>query len=276
MSVALLEKLKAQVRSHWEQEVCGTRYGASEDRRTYFAEIERTRYEQDFMLRDFARFETARGKKVLEVGVGAGTDLAQWARVGAIVYGIDLTDAAVELSRERIALEGLSAQIARGDAEQLTFPNDYFDIYYSWGVLHHTPNTEQAISEACRVLRPGGTLKIMLYHWPSVGALLVWLLHGPLRMRFLGPRATYARYVESPGTRMFTVQEGRQMVGRHFPADSIRTATFLGPGDLLTQKASRRYEGPAWKLLQGIFPRWFVRHVIGDRFGTVMTIEATK
>ncbi|HEU4879638.1 MAG TPA: class I SAM-dependent methyltransferase [Gemmatimonadaceae bacterium] len=276
MTADTSEELKSQVRDHWEQEVCGTRYGASEDRRSFFAEIERTRYEQDDMLRAFACFNDARGKKVLEVGVGAGTDLTQWARAGATVYGIDLTDAAVELSREHLALEGLSAEITRGDAEHLTFSDNFFDIYYSWGVLHHTPNTEQAIAEAYRVLRPGGTLKIMLYHWPSVGALLVWLLYGPLRLRFLSPRATYARYVESPGTRMFSLREARGMIGRHFSPDSVRTSTFLAAGDLLTQKLSRRYKGLGWNLVQRFFPRWFVRRVLGNRFGTVMTIEATK
>ena len=270
------EQLKQRVRAHWEQEVCGSRYGEAAERRAYFAEIERVRYEQDDMLRDFAQFETARGKKVLEVGVGAGTDLLQWARAGADVSGIDLTDAAVAMATEHLALEGFKANIARGDAERLTFPDNTFDIFYSWGVLHHTPNTAQTIAEAHRVLKPGGTLKVMLYHWPSVGALLVWLLYGPLRFRFVGPRACYAHYVESPGTQMFTVAEGRAMLGKYFPPDSIRIQTFLAAGDLLTQKLSPRYQSPVWRLAKVLFPRWFVRHVLGHRFGTVMTIEAKK
>ena len=270
--------LKALVKEHWERETCGTRYGddSLDDRRAYFAEIERTRYEQDDMLKAFARFEESRGLRVLEVGLGTGTDFVQWLRNGAIATGRDLTDASVALVRERVALEGFEADVQRGDAEALDLPSDHFDIYYSWGVLHHTPNPRKAFAEAVRVLKPGGTLRIMLYNYPSVGALLVWLLHGPLRLRPIGPRAAYARYVESPGTQMFSAREATEALRPLVDPASIRCETFLGAGDLLTQKLSSRYPGRTWRLVQRLYPRWFIRHVIGNRFGTVLTVEARK
>src|SRR3982751_3214424 len=128
-----MDDLKAMVKEHWERETCGTRYGdeSLDDRRAYFDEIERTRYEQDDMLKAFARFEESRGKRVLEVGLGAGTDFVQWLRNGAIAMGRDLTDASVRLVRERVALEGFEADVRRGDAEALDLPSDHFDIYYS-------------------------------------------------------------------------------------------------------------------------------------------------
>ncbi len=271
--------LKSRVKDYWEREVCGSRYGArlQQDRKRFFQEIEKTRYEQDYMLRDFARFEEARGKRVLEIGLGAGTDFVQWVRSGSIAYGRDLTVASVDMVKERLALEGLYADVAQGDAEMLSeFPDDFFDIYYSWGVLHHTPHPDRAFAEAYRVLKPGGILRIMLYHFPSIGAFLVWLCYGPLRLRFAGPRELYGQYVESPGTQMFSVSQARSMLSRFFRPDSITCRTYLGSGDLLTQKLSSRYRGRRWRTAQMLYPRWFVRHVVGHRFGTVLTVQAEK
>ena len=270
-------ELKERVREHWEREVCGTRYATgSDDRRRYFDEIERARYEQDYMLRDFARFQQARGLRVLEVGLGAGTDFLQWLRAGAIAYGRDLTQASVALVKERLQLEGFTADVAQGDAEALDFPDDFFDLYYSWGVLHHTPNTEKAVAEAYRVLKPGGILRIMLYHYPSVSAFLIWMLYGPLRLRFQGVQQCYAQHVESPGTKIYTVGQARELVGRYFKHHPVEIRTHLGSGDLLSHKFSERYQGGLWRLVQKLYPRWFVRHVLGHRWGSVMTIQGTK
>jgi ubiquinone/menaquinone biosynthesis C-methylase UbiE len=269
---------KRDVREFWEHEVCGTRYGpdTDRDRKHYFDLIERTRYEQDYMLRQFADFEGSCGKRVLEVGLGAGTDFIQWLRSGAVAHGRDLTDASVALVKERVALEGFTADVQRGDAEQLDFPDNFFDIYYSWGVLHHAPNTERTIAEAYRVLKPGGVLRIMLYHYPSVGTLLVWLLFGPLKLRFRSIRQCCADHIESPGTKVYTVKQARVMIGSYFRIEPIEIRTFLGSGDLLTQKLSGRYQGGFWTFVQWIFPRWFVKNILGHRFGTVMTIQVVK
>ena len=270
-------ELKERVRDHWEHEVCGSRYGSDrEDRRRFFDEIERTRYEQDYMLRDFARFEESRGLRVLEIGLGTGTDFIQWGRAGATAYGRDLTDASVALVKERLQLEGITADVARGDAEKLEFPDSFFDLYYSWGVLHHTPNTEKAIAEAWRVLKPGGTLKIMLYHHPSVATYLIWMLYGPLRLRMRSVRECCAEHVESPGTQVFSVPEARAMVGKYFRPESIEVRTFLGSGDLLSHLVSEKYRGPVWGAILKVYPRWFVKHFLGHRMGSVMTIKGVK
>ena len=277
-SIAATE-LKSRVRDHWEREVCGSRYGEEfrADRRRFFAEIERARYHQDYMISELARFEEARGKRVLEMGLGAGTDFVQWIRHGATAYGRDLTTASVEMVKERLALENLAADVGLGDAESLgEFPDNFFDVYYSWGVLHHTPSPERAFAEAHRVLKPGGVLKIMLYHSPSVGVFLVWLVHGPLRFRWIGPRSAYAHHVESPGTRAFSVAQIKATLSRLFHPDSISCRTYLGSGDLLTHRRSTRYAGAHWRLLQAAYPRWFVRRALGDRLGSVLTVEATK
>jgi SAM-dependent methyltransferase len=273
-----LAGLKELVREHWQSEVCGSRYGSDKatDRREFFAEIDRVRYELEPTLIDFAQFEQARGKKVLEVGLGTGADFTRWVQAGAIAYGRDLTEASVKLVLERLELSGLKADVAQGDAENLEFPDNYFDVYYSWGVLHHSPNTEKAIAEAYRVLKPGGQLKIMVYHYPSVSALLLWLLYGPLRVNFRGPRECVAQHFESPGTKMYTLGEARALVGRSFARHPIEIRPYLSAGDLLTHKFSNRYAGRKWELARALFPRWFVKGVLGDGMGMGMMISTIK
>jgi ubiquinone/menaquinone biosynthesis C-methylase UbiE len=270
--------LKQRVRDHWGFEACGSRYGMeSPDRQRFFDEIDRARYEQEPTLIDFAQFEQARGGKVLEVGLGTGADFSRWALAGATAFGRDLTQVSVNLVRERLNLAGLDADVALGDAEDLSeFPDDYFDIYYSWGVLHHTPSPQKAFAEAHRVLKPGGQLKVMLYHYPSVSAILVWIIHGPLRLNFQGPRRCVAEHVESPGTNMYTTKEIHTLLGNLFTNHPINIQTYLGSGDLLTHKFSGKYSGIKWQIVKALYPRWFVRRFVGDRFGTGMMISTIK
>ena len=114
----------------------------------------------------------------------------------------------------------------------------------------------------------------MLYHSPSVGVFLVWVAHGPLRFRWIGPGSAYAHYVASPGTRAFSVAQIKAALGRLFDPESI--SSYLGSGDLLTHKRSTRYSAAHWRLLQAVYPRWFVRRVLGHRLGSLLTVEATK
>lgn len=270
--------LKERVRAHWENEVCGSRYGLEKasDRRAFFKQIDDDRYVQDYMIKDFARFEETAGKRVLEVGLGTGADFSRWVKAGARASGRDLTSASVALVRERLALDGLSADVERGDAENLDFDDGTFDLYYSWGVLMATPDTRQAIAEAHRVLKPGGQLKIMLYHWPSVGAFLVWIRFGLLKGKLRGVRSVYYDNVESPGMKMYSVPEARALIGEFFRPETIVTETLLGSGDLLTHRLSDRYQGRIWKVLAAVYPRWFVRRVLGHRLGTNLMISARK
>lgn len=269
---------KEDVRNYWEREVCGSRWGAAveSDRTRFFDEIDKARYQEDYMLAAFANFVSGAGKRVLEVGLGTGADFVRWVRAGADVYGRDLTHASVALVKERLILEGRTANLAVGDAEHLEFPDNFFDIYYSWGVLHHTPNTAQAFQEAYRVLKPGGTLKVMLYHYPSVGSFNVWLIHGPLRLHFCSARECVLQHVESPGTRVYTIRQAREMVGQIFREHPLEIHTYLGSGDLFTQVRSPKYRGAFWDFAQKVYPRWFVKTLLGHRFGTVMTITTTK
>src|ERR1043166_728629 len=158
-------ELKERVREFWQQHPCGTKFSDAETgTREFFERIEAHRYEKEWHIRTAANFAGARGLKVLEIGCGIGTDGAQFASAGADYTGIDLTEAAVELAQRRFALSGLAGKFRVSDAEHLAFPNESFDLVYSHGVLHHTPDIVTALREIHRVLKPGGRAMVMLYH----------------------------------------------------------------------------------------------------------------
>lgn len=115
-------------------------------------------------IQDVTCFNKACGLRVLEIGVGLGADHQQFAEAGADLCGVDLTERAIKHKRQRLAAFGLNSNLAVGDAENLNFPNASFDRVYSWGVLHHSPDTPKAIAEVLRVLKPGGVANIMVYH----------------------------------------------------------------------------------------------------------------
>src|SRR5437762_13929233 len=145
-------------------------------------------------------FEKFRGARLLEVGCGMGTDLLQFARNGARCVGIDLTPRSVEITRHRFNLYGAEGDFMISDGEHLPFRDGSFDVVYSNGVLHHTPDTAGAICEVHRVLRPGGLARVMLYHRGSAAywgetILRHGLLHGEL-LRGHSPEEIMSRYVE--------------------------------------------------------------------------------
>lgn len=264
---------KQDVQTHWEREPCGTRELSANDREGYFQQLEQERYRQEPHILQFAKFEASRDLDVLEVGVGAGTDFVQWARSGARARGIDFTQAAVKLTRERLALEALPGEVQVADAEALPFDDASFDIVYAYGVIHHTPNTKQALAELYRVLRPGGSAKVMIYGVPSWTGWMLWGVHAAARLRPLrSPRAVIRNHLESPGTKAYSESEARALFSA-FRTVWIERA--LLSGDLLTQKASADYQKPLHKLAWALYPRPLIRH-FGRRYGLGMLIEGIK
>ena len=161
-------QLKERVRTFWQEHPCGTKFAdAPPGSKRFYELVEEHRYEKEWHIPDAAGFAHAKDLKVLEIGCGLGTDGAQFARAGADYTGIDLTDAAVDLARKRFDLFQLTGTFRVADAEGLDFPDNSFDVVYSHGVLHHTPDTAGAIKEVHRVLKPGGRAVVMLYHRDS-------------------------------------------------------------------------------------------------------------
>lgn len=264
---------KTDVHDFWNAASCGEAlYLPSADRAGY-EEQARRRYSLEPCIPELARFDAAAGRRVLEIGVGLGADHQRYAAAGAELYGVDLTERAVEHSQRRLRAFGLSSQLAVGDAEQLTFAADSFDIVYSWGVVHHSPDVARAIAEIHRVLRPGGELRVMIYHKWSLVGLMLWTRYALLALRPWRSLAwIYAHYLESPGTKAYSVRAARRLFAVF--AD-VRIRTVLSHADLLESEAGQRHRGRLLTTAARLWPRSLIRRCLPG-LGLYMLIEARK
>jgi ubiquinone/menaquinone biosynthesis C-methylase UbiE len=264
---------KKAVEEFWDKASCGEDLYLQNQQRDGYLEHARRRYELEPVIEEFAEFEAAAGKSVLEIGVGLGADHQRFAEAGATLTGIDLTSRAVTHTRRRLALFNFESTLSVGDAENLEFPPGAFDCVYSWGVLHHSPNTPLAIAEVYRVLRPGGVAKIMIYHrWSLVGYML-WIRYALLRLRpWMSLAEVYARYLESPGTKAYSQTEARRMFANF---SDVRIRTWLTHGDLLESAAGQRHGGALLSLARNIWPRGLLRRYARSH-GLFMLIRAVK
>jgi SAM-dependent methyltransferase len=178
---ATVENVKDFWQAHVNNEYYTKERRASE---AYFHQIEERRYRFHYHLAElFARLR-GRSGKLLEVGCGIGVDSIQLARCGFDVTAVDLTENALAVAREFAAHRGVDIDFRLGNAESLEFGDETFDVVYSFGVLHHTPDIEKSVAEVRRVLKPGGTAHVMLYHRTS----LVNLVHRLLRLPYESPK----------------------------------------------------------------------------------------
>ncbi|HBB86433.1 MAG TPA: hypothetical protein DC047_02325 [Blastocatellia bacterium] len=257
-----MNPLKTEVRQFWERIPCGAADAnqAEEGSLAFFEEVEKQRYTGDDFMAEVAGFDRWQGKKILEVGCGLGADLRQFARGGAEVYAIDLTEKAAGLARKRLGLYGFKGNISISDSETLPFKSDSFDLVYSWGVIHHTPDTAAAAKEILRVCKPGGQVMVMLYHRRSILAFQAWLFYGLLRGRpFESPSKVISERVESPGTKVYTPKEGREL--------------FPGLKSITVKRIVTRYDLRIGRRL--FLPHWF-RKIVPSRFGWFMVLEGQK
>ncbi|HEY0385012.1 MAG TPA: class I SAM-dependent methyltransferase [Pyrinomonadaceae bacterium] len=221
--------LKDRVRAFWQANPCGTKFAdAPPGTRLFYERVEEHRYEKEWHIPAAADFTSARGLRVLEIGCGLGTDGAQFAKAGAIYTGVDLTEAAIELARRRFELFGLPGKFQTADAENLDFPDNSFDLIYSHGVLHHTPDTERAVREVHRVLRPGGRAVVMLYHRDSYN----------YRVNIRVLRRAGAHLLKSePGLKLVHRLTGEPVESLREHARSLKedAQSYLAPDEFLSQ-----------------------------------------
>lgn len=155
----------SQVRAFWDTEACGTHFvGRYRDDRDFFSRYRNFRYRTEWHIPEFALFTQASGKRVLEIGCGNGADGFMFASNGADYTAVDVTAEAVAATRRHFAAEGLTGDFRQESGDQLSFPDESFDIVYSFGVVHHSPAPELVVQEIHRVLKPGGVALVMLYH----------------------------------------------------------------------------------------------------------------
>lgn len=258
---------KTAVADFWNAEPCGTRYLGEQSE---FEAHARARYQLEPHIVDFAGFASARGLRVLEIGVGMGADYEQWLKAGAIATGVDLSAVSLRRTQQRCELVGFVPDLHLADAENLPFASNSFDVVYSYGVIHHSPNTAKCLAEAWRVLKPGGEARIMVYHHVALTGIMLWLRFGLWRGQTI--RHVVYEHLESPGTKTFTREEVFELM-RDF--ENVSIDQVFSPGDLLLHKPSSRFRGAGYRLLWKVFPRNLVRST-GKRWGLFLLIRAFK
>ncbi|MBS1912523.1 MAG: class I SAM-dependent methyltransferase [Bacteroidetes bacterium] len=261
-------EIKVQVVDYWDNQPCGTQFSESDQfTLDYFEEIEEHRYRVETAIFPFAQFSRFHGKDVLEVGVGAGTDFLQWVRSGARAHGIDVSSESVATTQKRLAAYGFDAADLRvGDCEHLPYADNSFDLVYSFGVIHHTPDTPQALREIVRVCKPKGRIKVMIYHRHSLLSYFFWIKWCLLRGRpWKSLSWCLANHMESPGTKAYTVKEAARLLAGQ-PVRNVSIYTVLTYYDRL-----ERFGGFARAV--GRFAAWLLG---GNRVGWFLMIEAER
>ena len=247
-----------EVHDFWNSESCGERYAIGKSDLDKFISEEKKRYELEPYIKDFASFNLFKGLDVLEIGVGFGSDHSQIAlNQPKSLTGIDLTERAINNTKIRFELLDLQSNLLVDNAENLSFESESFDALYSYGVLHHSPNTKKCFEEVYRVLRPGGFAKIMIYHKYSIVGFMLWLRYG----LFLGKPFTkleeiYSNYLESPGTKAYSLKEAKRLTEQFSSSDFKVQLSF---GDLLRGDVGARHKGFWLTLARIIFPAFIIK-----------------
>ena len=220
--------------------------------RGFFADLDQYHFEKLHHLLRLISFDGYRGRRVLEVGCGAGVDLARFAKGGASVVGVDLAASAIELARANFAQQSLSGAFHVADGEHLPFPDGVFDLVYAHGVVQYTGDPQRLVDECRRVLKPGGEAVFQVYNRVS------WL-NALSKLMKVG-----LEHDDAPVLRKFSLGEFRRLVGgfrdirivpERFPVRSrlhggwkgaVYNGVFVGTFNALPRRLVQRF---GWHLL---------------------------
>jgi ubiquinone/menaquinone biosynthesis C-methylase UbiE len=212
----------SRVRDYWNARPCNIRHSTAPiGTREYFDQVEARKYFVEYHIPVFAEFKRWRGKKVLEIGCGIGTDTINFARAGAQVTTVDLSEKSMELARQRATAFGLEDRIRfyAGNAEQVSsfVPVVPYDLIYSFGVIHHTPHPGAILAQLRQYALPGTAIKIMVYHRRSYKVGRILLTEG--KGQFWKLSELVAKNSEAqtgcPVTYTYTRREGRRLLEEH-------------------------------------------------------------
>ncbi len=170
-----------RVREYWNSRPCNIRHSPKPvGTREYFDEVEARKYLVEPHIPEFVQFERWKGRRVLEIGCGIGTDSVNLARAGADLTVVELSERSLDICRKRFEVYGLKAHFYQGNAEELSsfVPVEPYDLIYSFGVIHHTPHPERVFEEIKKYFGPGTEIKVMLYSKWSWKVLWIILKYG--------------------------------------------------------------------------------------------------
>ncbi len=154
------------VQEYWNRRPCNIRHSKLEvGTPAYFDEVEERKYFVEPHIPGFAQFDRWKGKTVLEVGCGIGTDAVNFARAGADYTAVELSEKSLESTRRRFEVLGLKGNFIACNAEELSSHVDAksYDLVYSFGVIHHTPDQRAVVQEIRKVIKDDGEFRMMLY-----------------------------------------------------------------------------------------------------------------
>jgi SAM-dependent methyltransferase len=243
----------ADVRAYWNQHIHDLEISREPPGSPgFFADLDQYHFEKLHHLLRLVNFDSYRGKRVLDVGCGAGTDLVRFARAGAIVSGVDLSAAAIGLARRNVEQQGLEADLREADAAHLPYPDNTFDLVFAHGIVQYAPDPAGVIEECRRVLKPGGEAIVQVYNRISWLNALSKLMKVPLE------------HEDAPVLEKYSAAELRAMLSRfrdvriveeRFPVKSrlhggwkglVFNTLFVGTFNALPRGLVRRF---GWHLL---------------------------
>jgi len=243
----------ADVRNYWNEHIHDLEISRqAPGSRAFFADLDQYHFEKLHHLLRLVDFDGYRGKRVLDVGCGAGTDLVRFAKGGALVSGVDISPSAVALARQNFSQQDLEADLREADGEHLPYADGTFDLVFAHGVVQYTPNSRALVEECRRVLKPGGDAIFQVYNRISWLNALSKVMKVPLEHE---DAPVLGRYSASEFRAMLTSFREIRIVEERFPVKSrlhggwkgfAFNTMFVGTFNALPRGLVRRF---GWHLL---------------------------
>jgi SAM-dependent methyltransferase len=243
----------ADVRNYWNDHIHDLEISkATPGSREFFADLDQYHFEKLHHLLRLVNFDGYRGKRVLDVGCGAGTDLVRFAKGGAVVSGVDLSASAIALARQNFSQQGLEADLREADGEHLPYGDGTFDLVFAHGVVQYTPDGRALVEECRRVVKPGGEAIFQVYNRISWLNALSKLMKVPLEHE---DAPVLGKYSASEFRAMLTAFRDVRIVEERFPVKSrlhggwkgfVFNTMFVGTFNALPRDLVRRF---GWHLL---------------------------